>query len=85
MNSDNDNDASEQRIRHRAFAIWEEEARPDGRHLEHWQRAQREVEFGEKAVANPADKVKVPGAAPLLARTAPQRRSPRKDGKLSPA
>ena len=33
----------EERIRARAFAIWEQEGRPDGKHLEHWLRAKRLV------------------------------------------
>jgi hypothetical protein len=39
---DRDFDA-EQSIRNRAYAIWEEDGRPDGKHLEHWQKAQSEV------------------------------------------
>jgi len=31
------------RIEARAYAIWEEEGRPFGKHLEHWLRAQRLV------------------------------------------
>ncbi len=34
----------EDRIRARAYAIWEEEGWPDGRHLEHWERACQEIE-----------------------------------------
>jgi hypothetical protein len=30
-------------IRKRAYAIWEEEGRPDGRALAHWERAYREI------------------------------------------
>jgi len=30
-------------IRHRAYAIWEEEGRPDGREWDHWERALREI------------------------------------------
>jgi hypothetical protein len=30
-------------IRERAYAIWEEEGRPDGREWDHWERASREV------------------------------------------
>jgi hypothetical protein len=30
-------------IRERAYAIWEEEGRPDGRDWEHWHRAAREL------------------------------------------
>jgi Protein of unknown function (DUF2934) len=33
----------EQAIRERAYAIWEEEGRPEGRGLDHWLRAQGEV------------------------------------------
>ena len=36
--------ALEEKISHRARAIWEEEGRPDGRAEEHWARAQRELE-----------------------------------------
>jgi hypothetical protein len=35
---------AETRIRLRAYAIWEREGRPDGRHIEHWFLAQREIE-----------------------------------------
>ena len=34
----------EQRIRVRAYAIWEEEGRHDGRAEEHWRQAEREIE-----------------------------------------
>jgi hypothetical protein len=30
-------------VRERAYAIWEEEGRPDGRAVEHWERAYREI------------------------------------------
>ena len=33
----------EQRIRERAHRIWEAEGRPEGRELEHWQRATDEI------------------------------------------
>jgi len=35
---------AENRIRLRAYAIWEREGRPHGRHIEHWFLAQRELE-----------------------------------------
>jgi Protein of unknown function (DUF2934) len=35
--------AGEQAIRERAYAIWEEEGRPEGRHLDHWLRAEAEI------------------------------------------
>jgi hypothetical protein len=35
--------AKEQAIRERAYAIWEEEGRPEGRHLDHWLRAEAET------------------------------------------
>ena len=35
--------AREEDIRARAYAIWEDEGRPEGLHLEHWRRAADEV------------------------------------------
>jgi hypothetical protein len=40
----NMSESAEDRIRRRAYAIWEREGRPDGRHVEHWFLAQREIE-----------------------------------------
>ena len=37
-------EAKERGFRRRAYAIWEREGRPDGRALDHWLRAQWEVE-----------------------------------------
>jgi hypothetical protein len=42
----------EQTIRERAYAIWEEEGRPDGKHLEHWRRAEDEVNSAGEASKN---------------------------------
>jgi hypothetical protein len=54
-------DDRNERIRHRAYEIWEREGRHEGKHDEHWHRAAREIEgeakpSGEKeaAVAKPA-------------------------------
>jgi hypothetical protein len=33
----------EKKVQERAYAIWESEGRPDGRHEQHWQDAVREV------------------------------------------
>ena len=33
----------EQAIRQRAYALWEEDGRPDGKNLEHWLRADTEI------------------------------------------
>ena len=35
--------ANEQAIRERAYAIWEETGRPEGCHLDHWLRAEAEI------------------------------------------
>jgi hypothetical protein len=32
-----------ERIRQRAYEIWEREGRPEGREQEHWERAEREI------------------------------------------
>jgi hypothetical protein len=37
-------EVAENRIRLRAYAIWEREGCPDGRHMEHWFLAKREIE-----------------------------------------
>ena len=33
----------ERQVRERAYAIWEQEGRPDGKDREHWERAHRSV------------------------------------------
>lgn len=38
---------TEQQIRERAYAIWEREGRPAGRHLEHWATAEQEIKAEE--------------------------------------
>lgn len=37
----------ERRIRQRAYALWEDEGYPEGRELDHWERAEREIEAEE--------------------------------------
>ena len=32
-----------QRIRERSYQIWEQEGRPEGRHLDHWLQAEQEL------------------------------------------
>jgi|GEM_PF-5531754 len=44
--------AREQAIRERAYAIWEEEGRPDGKHLDHWRRAEDEINSVAEAGEN---------------------------------
>ena len=39
----------ENRIRQRAYEIWEQEGRPEGRHAENWERARRELGGGDGA------------------------------------
>jgi hypothetical protein len=34
----------EHRIRERAYFIWKEEGKPEGRHLDHWERARAHIE-----------------------------------------
>jgi len=40
----------EQRISDCAYAIWEHEGRPDGKHLEHWERAKALVAAEQMAL-----------------------------------
>ena len=53
----------EDKIRQRAYSLWEEEGHPQGRAEHHWQRAAREVETLAEAVA-PA---RPAGGSPALA------------------
>jgi hypothetical protein len=43
-----------QRVRLRAYLIWEREGRPEGRDAEHWRQAEREVAQEEDAAGVPA-------------------------------
>lgn len=43
MSAANEADDREQRIRRRAYELWEAEGRPDGREQEHWAQAHREL------------------------------------------
>jgi hypothetical protein len=40
----------ERRIRDRAYRIWLDEGQPDGKYLDHWLRAKREVEEEEAII-----------------------------------
>jgi hypothetical protein len=44
-------DEKEQKQRERAYRIWEDEGRPEGADLEHWQRAEDQHEATEKEAA----------------------------------
>jgi hypothetical protein len=39
---------NDEKRRERAYRIWEEEGRPEGRHLDHWQRAEDQHEDTER-------------------------------------
>ena len=44
---------SEERVRERAYFIWEREGRPHGKELEHWNAALRELEAETAKAADP--------------------------------
>lgn len=44
------------RIRQRAYAIWEEEGRPQGRERDHWERAAHEMEGSDGALNNAVER-----------------------------
>lgn len=44
-------DDHEQKQRERAYKIWEDEGRPENRHLDHWQRAEEQHEATEQDAA----------------------------------
>jgi hypothetical protein len=45
---DNEDDV-ELELRTRAYAIWQDDGQPDGKHLEHWQQAVKESEQAKEA------------------------------------
>jgi hypothetical protein len=44
-----DQEARQQRIRERAYALWEAEGRQEGTHEDHWHRARQEVDDQERS------------------------------------
>ena len=51
MTDDVAQEKRERRIRDRAYRIWIDEGQPDGKDLDHWLRAKREIEE-EDAIIN---------------------------------
>lgn len=67
------NDDREHKVRERAYALWEDEGRPAGRHAEHWQRASSEI--AQDASSQPQGEPEAPeGLAPVKAKAS--RRKP---------
>lgn len=52
---DGSTDGKEERIRRRAYEIWEREGRPDGEHDRHWHQAEKELE-GEGGAGESGDR-----------------------------
>lgn len=50
------------RVRERAYAIWEREGRPEGRHIDHWRQAAREI-AEEEAALGPESGLQTPDSA----------------------
>ena len=65
------------RIAQRAYAIWEQEGRPNGRHADHWLRAEIELGVDKLAPAREAAAAKAverrPDSRPLAAAAAQNR------------
>jgi hypothetical protein len=53
--------ATEEQIKNLAYAIWEQEGRPEGKHLEHYFRAKQILEEQEAAHV-----IELPAAAPTI-------------------
>jgi hypothetical protein len=66
-------DDRNERIRHRAYEIWEREGRHEGKHDEHWHRAAREIEGEAKPPRG-----KESDAKPAKGEPQPSKRSPGK-------
>ncbi len=72
-------DDQEQRIRLRAYALWEREGRPQGRDQEHWEQARREIETEDRAGSAPAQEELLADVT-LLKRDQGDGREPGNDG-----
>lgn len=80
------NENREEAVRRRAYELWEEEGRPDGREGAHWRRAEDEFGAGAGsggAAAGEGAEEDTGGGAGKPARTAARRRSP--PGESAPA
>jgi hypothetical protein len=67
----------EERIRQRAYAIWEREGKPDGREAEHWEKAAAEIDAereSTEAMTGAAETAEA-GAPPAPPETPPARRN----------
>jgi hypothetical protein len=53
----------EMRIRERAYALWEEEGRPQGREFDHWVRARSEIAGMMAAIIENAPRVEKKAAS----------------------
>ena len=60
---------SDDRIRERAYQIWEAEGRPEGQEAEHWQRAREEMETFPKEGNPLAGSVESSVAIPMPKKT----------------
>ena len=66
MTDDSAGKPQEERIRDRAYRIWLDEGQPEGKYLEHWLRAKREVEEEDGVVQGTEElTVEAPPAAQL--------------------
>jgi hypothetical protein len=43
----------EERVRERAYALWERDGKPDGRAHEYWEQARRELDVSDEPGAEP--------------------------------
>ena len=55
MNADEQHPDLHERVKARAYAIWESEGRPEGKHLDHWLQAEREVLIESSTGSEPSD------------------------------
>jgi hypothetical protein len=64
-------DDRDQRVKERAYELWENEGRPSGRHDDHWDRARREIDDEDRGRGSG---VEAPPAESPAKRTAARRK-----------
>lgn len=71
----------ERRIREKAYRLWEEAGRPEGRALEHWAEANRSFEDEQQQAAGGAGHAQVPREKELNAVRTDAKKAPKPGGR----
>src|SRR5918994_1417921 len=80
-----DHETEEERIRRRAYEIWEAAGRPDGREQEHWFAAEHESDLGENSSASLGTPINPEETNPTVRNSGAPPNAPKTAGAPAPA